>query len=106
MISLHIGIIRTEDAAQRQLSSYIVENPSPMHLCIFLILTCGISVGEAIGIKWSDVSVKTNSFRVHVSRGPLTNRKNKTRRVPFTERQRIYLRKMMGQSADPLFPIK
>lgn len=90
------GIVILSPVEERQLSSYLVENPSPMHLCIFLILTCGISVGESLGIKWSDVSVKTNTLRVNTSRGSIGNRKNRTRRVPFSERQRIYLRKMMS----------
>lgn len=82
---------------ERQVISYLTETPTPMHLCIFLILTCGIGVGEALGLQWKDVAIKNNCIRVKVSRGPLTNRKNRMRKVGISERQRIYLRKMMSQ---------
>ncbi|MBR1872166.1 MAG: tyrosine-type recombinase/integrase [Bacteroidales bacterium] len=91
------GITVLTPLQERQLSSYLTENPSPMHLCIFLILTCGIGVGEVLGIQWKDVSIARNFIRVHVSRGPLTGRKNRTRKVEISERQRIYLRKMLSK---------
>ena len=87
---------------ERQVCSYLIENPSPMHLCVFLILTCGVGVSEVLGIQWKDVSVVRNSIRVHVSRGPITGRKHRTRKVPIGERQRIYLRKMASQPENYL----
>ena len=82
---------------ERQLCSYLIAHPEPMHLCIFLILTCGIGVSEVLEIQWKDVSVARNTIRVHVSRGPASGRKNLTRSVSIGERQRIYLRKMASQ---------
>ena len=87
---------------ERQLESFLVQNPTPLHLCIFLILTCGIGVGEALGLQWKDVSVKSGSLRVKVSRGPLTGRVNKTRTVELSERQKIYLRKMLSRPENYL----
>lgn len=80
---------------EKQLAAYLVERPTNMHLCLFLVLTCGLSAGEVIGLQWKDVSLRNNYVRVHISRGPLKNRKNRTRKVAIGERQRIYLRKMM-----------
>lgn len=88
------GVYILSAVEERQLCSFLIENPSPMHLCIFLILTCGIGIGEVMGIQWKDVSIKNNYIRVNVSRGPVTGRKNATRKVPIGERQKIYLRKM------------
>lgn len=96
------GVAVLTPAEERQVCSYLIENQTPMHLCIFLMLTCGISVGEVLGLQWKDVSVAGNSIRVHVSRGPVTGRKNRTRKVPIGERQRIYLRKMAAQPDDYL----
>ena len=91
----HAPCILSQEEEHR-LSTYLTGETRPMHLCIFLILTCGFTVGEVLGIKWEDVSIKNNYIRVYVSRGQATERKNKTRKVPIGERQRIYLRKLMG----------
>lgn len=96
------GIVILSPIEERQLIKYLTDEPTPMHLCIFLIITCGLSVGEVMGLQWKDVSVKTNSFRVHISRGPLTARKNHTRKVHFSERERIYFRKLMSDSQNYL----
>lgn len=78
---------------EKSLSDYLVENPTPKHLGLFLMLTCGIQIGEVVDLQWKDVSLQKNQIRVNLSRGPVTNRKKKTRVVPLTERQKIYLRK-------------
>ena len=91
------GVAILTPTEERQVCSYLIENPTPMHLCIFLILTTGMGVGEVLGIQWKDVSVARNFIRVHVSRGPITGRKHRTRKVTIGERQRIYLRKMASQ---------
>ena len=93
--SKHSTYIITSEEEHR-LSSYLTSNLRPMHLCIFLMLTTGISVSEVLNVKWEDVSIKNNYIRVYVSRGPITNRQNKTRKVEIGERQRIYLRKLRG----------
>ncbi len=81
---------------EQELTRFLTENPTPAHLGIFLILTCGISVGEALAIRWKDVSVNKGQIRVYISRGPLHRRENRTRTVEIGERQRLYLRKIMG----------
>ena len=96
------GVAILSPVEERQVCSYLIENPTPMHLCIFLILTTGMGVGEVLGIQWKDVSVVRNFIRVHVSRGPITGRKHRTRKVEIGERQRIYLRKMASQPENYL----
>ena len=90
------GTVILSHEEEHRLSAFLTEEPCPMYLCLFLMLTTGMSVGEVLGAKWKDVSIKRNYVRVHVSRGPMLSRKRKTRKVPIGERQRIYLRKMMA----------
>lgn len=87
---------------ERRLVRYLTENVQPMHLCIFLILTTGMTVGEVMGVQWKDVSIKGNCIRVRVSRGPMLSRIDKTRKVPIGELQRIYLRQLAGEREDYL----
>ena len=56
-----------------------------------------MTVGEVMKVRWDDVSIKNNHIRVFVSKGPLTARQNKSRKVRIGERQRIYLRKLQGE---------
>lgn len=89
-------------AEEQRLSSFLTAERTPMHLCLFLMLTTGVNVAEVLSVQWKDVSIKNNYFRVRVSRGPMLSRLNKTRKVPIGERQRIYLRKMMGADEEYL----
>lgn len=91
------GTVILSPEEEQRLSSFLISEPTPMHLCIFLILTTGMSVGEVLGVQWKDVSIKSNSIRVYVSRGSVISRVNKTRKVSIGERQRIYLRKMRSE---------
>lgn len=81
-------------AEENQLASFLIDNPSPKNLCIFLILTSGVTVGEIMEVQWKHVSLLKNFFRVHVTRGPVTNKRHRTRQIPIDERQKIYLKKM------------
>lgn len=81
---------------ERQLCAYLIENPSPKHLCMFLILTGGISVGESLALQWKDISIANKTMTVRSQRGPLVKRKERIRKLPLGERQLIYLRKMAG----------
>lgn len=85
---------------EKLLADYLVSHPSHLGLCLFLVLTCGLTAGEVMGIQGKDVSVRGNSLRVHLSRGALLSRKNRTREVALGERQRIYLRKMMTDDPE------
>ena len=87
---------------EQQLIAYLIEHPSPKHLCIFLILTSGISVGESLELQWKDVSVKNKKMTVRTMRGPLVNRKRSVRTLALDERQLLYLRKMMSQPENYL----
>ena len=91
------GIVILTPEEEARLSSYLSHDVRPMHLCIFLILTTGMTVGEVMKVRWEDVSIKNNHIRVFVSKGPLTARQNKSRKVRIGERQRIYLRKLQGE---------
>ena len=79
---------------EQQLCAYLIENPSPKHLCMFLILTSGISVGESLALQWKDVSIVNKTLTVCSRRGPLVKRKDRIRKLTLDERQLIYLRKM------------
>lgn len=88
------GATALTPSEEKSLCDYLVENPSPRHLGLFLMLNCGLQIGEVVDLQWKDVSFKKNSIRVKLTRGPVTKKKKKTRFVPLTERQKIYLRKM------------
>lgn len=91
----HETVILTQ-AEERQLTAYLIENPSPKHLCMFLILTCGISVGESLELQWKDISVKGRKMTVRTKRGPLVRRKQRVRTLSLGERELLYLRKMQS----------
>ena len=79
---------------QARLERFLVDNPGPKHLCLFLMLTTGIGVGEVMDLKWEDIQFRTSKIRVRTERGMVSKRKAKYRSVPIGERQKIYLRKM------------
>jgi len=85
---------------QQRLERYLVDNPGPKHLCFFLMLTTGMSVGEARNLKWEDVSLKTGRIRVKTGRGMISKRPAEYREIPIGERQKIYLRKMETPEAS------
>ena len=85
---------------ERQLSDYLISNPSEKHLCLFLMLTTGITIGEAVALRWKDISIPKSEMRVITERGPVNNRKKTTRKITLGERQKIYLRKMASPLPD------
>ena len=85
-------ILSVED--QSRLERFLIDNPGPKHLCLFLMLTTGIGPGEVMDLKWEDVALAKSKIRVRTERGIVSRRKAKYRQVPIDERQRIYLRKM------------
>ena len=85
-------ILTTED--QARLERFLIDNPGPKHLCLFLMLTTGIGPGEVMDLKWEDVALAKSKIRVRTERGIVSKRKAKYRHVPIDERQKIYLRKM------------
>ena len=85
-------ILTTDE--QARLERFLIDNPGPKHLCLFLMLTTGIGVGEVMELKWEDVSFAKSVIRVRTERGVVSKRKAKYRQAPIDERQKIYLRKM------------
>lgn len=83
---------------EKRLADHLVGNPSGKHLCLFLMLTTGIQIGEALELKWEDISLKKGEMKVRSERGPVIGRKRKIRTVPIGERQKIFLRKMIGRA--------
>ena len=79
---------------QARLERFLIDNPGPKHLCLFLMLTTGIGVGEVMDLKWEDIQFRSNKIRVRTERGMVSKRKPQYRYVPIGERQKIYLRKM------------
>ncbi len=99
--NLKLGIPKARKGAtilsveeQARLERFLIDNIGPKQLCIFLILTTGISVGEVMDLKWEDVQIRANKIRVRTERGMVSKRKAKYRNVHIGERQKIYLRKM------------
>ena len=85
-------ILSTED--QARLERFLIDNPGPKHLCLFLMLTTGMGPGEVMDLKWEDVALAKSRIRVRTERGMVSKRNAKYRQVPLDERQKIYLRKM------------
>ena len=79
---------------QTRLERFLVDHPTPKHLCLFLMLTTGIGPGEVTELKWEDVQLHAGQIRVRTQRGTVSTRKASYRQVPIGERQKIYLRKM------------
>ena len=79
---------------QARLERFLVENPGPKHLCLFLMLTTGMGAGEVMDLKWEDVQLGAGRIRVRTERGAVSKRKAAYRYVPVDERQKIYLRKL------------
>lgn len=94
------GVVILTPLEERQLASYLVARPSDIHLCIFLQLTAGLTSGEVLGAQWKDVSIAKKSLRVHLARGTMKNRRNRTRSISLDERQLLYLRKLMVEDPE------
>ncbi len=99
--NLELGIPKARKGAtiltpeeQSRMERFLTDNPDTKHLCLFLMLTTGIGVGEVMDLKWEDIQMRTNKIRVRTERGMVSRRKAKYRFVPIGERQKIYLRKM------------
>ena len=79
---------------EKKLLSYLIENPSPKNLGIYLILTEGLTPGEALAIRWQDISLRKNEIRVLTEKETTPDTRNKYRTLPINERQKIYLKRL------------
>ena len=79
---------------EKKLLSYLIENPSPKNLGIYLILTEGLTPGEALALRWQDISLRKNEIRVLTEKETTPDTRNKYRTLPINERQKIYLKRL------------
>lgn len=79
---------------EKKLLNYLTENPSPKNLGIYLILTEGLTPGEALAIRWQDISTRKNEIRVLTEKETTPDTRNKYRTLPINERQKIYLKRL------------
>ena len=86
-------VILTREQVVR-LSTYLIENPQPRHLGMYLMLTAGLTVGEMRGLTWADVSFPRKRIRVLTERETAPDTRNKYRSVEMNEQQRIYLKRL------------
>lgn len=49
---------------QEVLETYLVENPTPLHLSILLTLYTGIRIGELCALQWKDISFQNDTLTV------------------------------------------
>ena len=98
---LGLGVPKPEKGAtiltveeQERLERYLVGHPDPKNLCLFLMLTTGISPGEMQELRWEDISFSTSKIRIWTERGTASRPKGQCREIPIGERQKIYLRKL------------
>lgn len=81
--------------------SYLIDNPGPKHLVLYLMLTTGLNTGEVLSLTWADVSLYQKRIRVPMEDDADSNGTDKRRLIPINEQQRIYLKKM--QSAPSVY---
>ena len=86
---------------EKKVLSYLIDNPGPKHLVLYLMLTTGLNTGEVLSMTWADVSLYQKRIRVPMEDDADLNGKNKHRLIPINEQQRIYLKKM--QSAPSVY---
>lgn len=86
---------------EKKVISYLIDNPSPKHLVLYLMLTTGLNTGEVLSLTWADVSLYQKRIRVPMEDDAGTDGKDKYRLIPINEQQRIYLKKM--QSAPSVY---
>ena len=86
---------------EKKVLSYLIDNPGPKHLVLYLMLTTGLNTGEVLSLTWADVSLYQKRIRVPMEDDADLNGKGKRRLIPINEQQRIYLKKM--QSAPSVY---
>lgn len=86
---------------EKKVISYLIDNPGPKHLVLYLMLTTGLNTGEVLSLTWADVSLYQKRIRVPMEEDADSNGKDKHRLIPINEQQRIYLKKM--QSAPSVY---
>lgn len=86
---------------EKKVISYLIDNPGPKHLVLYLMLTNGLNTREVLSLTWADVSLYQKRIRVPMEDDADSNGKDKRRLIPINEQQRIYLKKM--QSAPSVY---
>ena len=81
---------------EKKVLSYLIDNPGPKHLALYLMLTTGLSTAEVMSLTWADVSLYQKRIRVPMEDDVVHNGKDKHRLIPINEQQRIYLKKMQS----------
>ncbi len=97
---IKVDVVLTFDQ-EKKVISYLIENPGPKHLALYLMLTTGMSTGEVMSLTWADVSLYQKRIRVPMEDDVDSSGKDKHRLIPINEQQRIYLKKM--QSAPSVY---
>ena len=90
------AVVLLSPEQEQRLEEYLVANPTPMHLCLFLILTTGMSVSEVLRVKWGRVSLKRNCIRIPKAEDGRSGRGSKARKITIGAPQRAYLRKLQA----------
>ena len=86
---------------EKKVLSYLIDNPGPKHLVLYLMLTTGLNTGEVLSLTWADVSLYQKRIRVPKEDDADSSGKDKRRLIRINEQQRIYLKKM--QSAPSVY---
>ena len=92
-VRMNPNVILSQAQVQK-LSTYLIENSSPRHLGIYLLLTTGMSVGELLELTWADVSFPLRRIRVLMEAETTPDSRNRYRQIPINEQQRIYLKRI------------
>ena len=93
------AVVLLSPEQEQRLREYLVANPTPMHLCLFLILTTGMSVNEVLRVKWERVSLQRNYIRIPKAGDGHTGRSSGARKITLGAPQRAYLRKLQAGPA-------
>ncbi len=87
---------------EARLAEYLVTHPDGGHLCLYLMLTLGLSIGEALELQWQDVSLPGASIRIKTIRGTASRPKRTVRTMALDRRQTMYLGKLAGEPLEYL----